>query len=116
MKVNYLPSAEQWGEGKLLIDQATQRLEDILGQSSGQVTATWERVEDSRGRTLHRLKLKDFTGEVSADFAPDELRNAAHMHVRLYRLWGDLLRIRNNQVHNSAIAISGQISGVGEIE
>ena len=62
-----------------------------------------------QGRTLYRLTIRDFTGEVSTDFAPDELQNPLHMRVRLYRLWGDLLQVRNNQQHQEVMIISSQI-------
>ena len=111
MNVTYSDRSQQVGEYRALLQQATERLEDILGPSAALVNVQWDRIEDSRGRSLYRLTIKDFTGEASTDFAPEELQNPTHMHVRLYRLWGDLLQVRSNKQHEKVQAISGQING-----
>jgi hypothetical protein len=111
MDVQYSPEARQWAEGLTLLEQASAFLADILGpRSSQQVKAEWDRVQDHRGRALYRLSLRDFSGEVSTEFTPDELQNRLHMKVRLYRLWGDLLQVRNTQQHQQVQIISGQIT------
>jgi hypothetical protein len=111
MEVQYSPEAQRWADGLTLLEQASTLLSDILGpQSSQLVKAEWNRVQDHQGRKLYRLTIRDFTGEVFTDFAPDELQNPLHMRVRLYRLWGDLLQVRNNQQHQQVQIISGQIT------
>jgi hypothetical protein len=111
MEVHYSPEVRQWADGVKLVEQASSLLADILGpQSSQLVKAAWNRVQDRQGRTLYRLTIRDFTGEVSTDFSPDELQNPLHMRFRLYRLWGDLLEVRNNQEHQQVQIISGQIT------
>jgi hypothetical protein len=111
MDVQYSPEARQWADGLTLVERASTLLAEILGpQSSQLVKAEWNRVQDHQGRTLYRLTLRDYTGEVSTDFAPDELQNPLHMRVRLYRLWGDLLQVRNNLQHQHVQIISGQIT------
>ena len=60
--------------------------------------AEWDQVEDERGRSLYSLKLSDFSGEVKATFAPDELRKGTHMRYQLARLWSELLRIRSHKL------------------
>ncbi len=111
MDVQYSPDARQSADGLTLLEQASTLLADILGpQSSQLVTAEWNRVQDHQGRTLYRLTIRDFTGAVSTDFAPDDLQNRLHMKVRLSRLWGDLLQVRNNQQHEQVQIISGQIT------
>ena len=111
MDVHYSSEARQCPEELTLLEQAAALLTDILGpQSSEHVKAEWHRLQDHKGRTLYRLTIRDFTGQVSTDFAPDELQNPLHMRVRLYRLWGDLLQVRNNQQHQQVQIISGQIT------
>jgi hypothetical protein len=63
---------------------------------------------------LSRLTIRDVTGEAFTDFADDELQNPLHMKVRLYRLWGDLLQVRNNQQHQQVQIISGQMTASPE--
>ena len=113
MDVTYSPETRQSG-GLKLLEQASYLLADILGpQSSPLVKGEWSRVQDHRGRTLYRLSIRDFTGEASTDFAPDELQNSLHMRYRMYRLWGDLLQIRNDHQHQKVLISSGEVSEEG---
>ena len=106
MDVQYSTEARQSADRLTLLKQASTLLASILGpQSSQLVKAEWNRVQDD-----YRLAIRDFTDEVSTDFSPDELENPLHMRVRLYRLWGDLLQVRNNQQHRQVQIISGQIT------
>ena len=110
MDVQHSPEARQSADA-LLLEQTSALLAEVLGpQSSRVVRAEWNCVQDHKGRTLYRLTIKDFAGEVSTDFSPDELRNPLHMRVRLYRLWGDLLQVRNDQEHQQVQEIIGQLS------
>lgn len=79
------------------IEAATDLLEEVLGPSRGLVSAEWDRGEDGQGRPVVILRLSDFTGSVSTSFAFEELSRPQHMRLRLYRLWGDLLQIRNTK-------------------
>jgi hypothetical protein len=97
MNVTYDPKTKQSGEGFALVQQATKQLEDILGPSSDQVSAEWDRSEDEGGRAFYRLKVKDSTGEAETHFAPDELQSLSQRRIRLYLLWEDLLRARNHK-------------------
>lgn len=109
MNVQYTTNAPQRGEDYSLIQQATNRLNEILGSSAGLVTGEWDRQTDKAGRTLYRLTLKDFTGCVCTEFTPEELRNPLYVHVSLYRLWGDLLQRRSDKQHKVVQAMLGQI-------
>jgi hypothetical protein len=80
-----------------LIDDANRVLADILGQSAGLVSAEWDRAEDDRGRTVVMLTLSDFTGKVTATFAPEELGDHRNIQIRLRRIWGDLLQLRTQK-------------------
>jgi hypothetical protein len=97
MNVIYTDRARQRGEESALLQGATRRLEDVLGQSAGLVTAEWDRVQDERGRPPYRLTISDRTGSVSTDFALTELTSSSHMRGRLLQLWGDLLQIRSHR-------------------
>jgi hypothetical protein len=111
MEVHYSPETREWAAGFTLLERASTLLASILPpQSSQLVKAEWSRVLDPQGRPLYRLTIRDFTGEASTDFSPDELQNALHMKVRLARLWGDLLQIRNNQQHLHVQTISAEVA------
>ena len=114
MNVQYMPGIQSWAEGFKLIQQATRRLEEILGSSAGLVTVHWESMTDAKGRPRYRLTLRGFTAEVSTVFTPDELRNPLSMEVGLYRLWGDMIQVRSDQQHERVKALIGQFSGEQE--
>lgn len=97
MNVLYTAKAKQWNEGTALLDQATRRLEEVLGPAADRVTAEWDRAEDQKGRLVYTLRISDWTGSATASFAPDELGSPTHMRVRLNRLWGDLLQARSHK-------------------
>jgi hypothetical protein len=97
MNVTYSDKAKQWGEGYVLLQQATKRLEEVLGSSAGQVKAEWDRTEDAKRRIIYTLRLSDWTGSVSAAFTPDELQSPSLMRYRFVRLWGDLLQVRSHK-------------------
>jgi len=109
MKVTYSEKARQWGEGYQLVQNATKRLEEVLGQSADQVTAEWDRTKDPRGGVLYTLKLRDATDQVQASFTPDELKFA--VRFLLYRLWGDLLKIRSDEQHRKVQEMVDQLEG-----
>ncbi len=110
MDVQYSPEAKQCPEA-MLLEQASTLLVDILGPQSSQIVkAEWNRVKDNHGRTLYRLTIRDFTGEASTDFAPDELQNPLHMRFRMYRLWGDLLQVRHDLLHQQVQDLCSEIT------
>ncbi len=95
------------------LEQATALLTDIMGPQSSQrlKLAAWTRVQDHKGRPLYRLTVRDdFGDEASTDFAPDELQNPLHMRYRMPRLWGDLLKIRHDLLHQQALNLSNEIT------
>jgi hypothetical protein len=96
MNVRYSEKAKQSGEGYALLQQATNRLEEVLGPSADLVSAEWDRTQDQRGRTLYTLTVSDFTGEASASFTPEELQAPGRLRSRLLALWGDLLQARSD--------------------
>ncbi len=97
MKVEYSDKAKQWGEGFALLQQATKRLEEVVGPATAWVVAVWDRAEDARGRSVYTLRISDWEGAVSATFTPDELRSRTQDRYYWHRLWGDLLQVRSHQ-------------------
>jgi hypothetical protein len=95
--VGYGYGIRQAGDLLPLAAHANRALSEVLGPSAGLVAAEWDRTEDTRGRPLITLRLADHTGAVTGAFAPDELRSYPALRNRLYRLWGDLLQVRNHQ-------------------
>lgn len=98
MNVAYSDRTKQTEEHSELLQQATEELKEILGSAQDSVRAHWDRVEDEQGRLLYSLKLSDFSGEVEATFAPEELRRGWHRDLRLARLCGKLLQIRSRKL------------------
>lgn len=115
MEVLYSPETRQSPDRLTLLQEASQRLaESVSPQWSQLLKAEWSCVQDLKGRTLYRLTLRDDSGEVYTDFTPDELPNALHMRFRLPRLWGDLLKIRNDQQHQQVqMLVAEMLSGQG---
>jgi hypothetical protein len=98
MNVTYSPRIERGGQGHRLLEQATQLLEEVLGQSAGLVAAEWDQLVDERGRKYYILNLSDpGAGTRTVKFAPGELSSPTHLRYRLYRLWGDLLQDRSHK-------------------
>ena len=110
MDVHCSPELRQQSDLSRLLEHASHLLGEILGPQSSQVKAEWEQVQDHRGRPLYRLAIRDLTGDVSTEFDRDELKNSLHLRWRLYRLWGDLLQVRNNQQHQQVQILSSQIT------
>jgi hypothetical protein len=104
MIVNYTEQAKRWGEGRALLEQATRQLgEIVVGASADSVTAEWDAA--TNGQLIYTLKLRDSFGEVEASFTPEHLQIAPYMTVRLYRLWGDLLKIQSDEQHKKVLQL-----------
>ena len=77
MNITYSDKIKEGSPGFSLLQQATALLEEIIGRSSVQAKAEWDREADKRGRVVYTLRLTDSTGEVSAAFTPAELRSSS---------------------------------------
>lgn len=97
IQVKYTERSRQWGEGFTLLQQATKRLEEVLGPSAPWIRAEWDRVENGKRRSVYSLRISDWTGEVSATYTPDELRSYLKDSYGWRRLWGDLLQVRSHK-------------------
>ncbi len=107
MNVIFTEKAKREQYERLL--EATKVLEEVLGPSAKIVSAEWDRGENERGRIVYTLKVRDYTGEVSAAFDPDELRSLSDLRYRLLRLWGDLLQIRSHKQLQELTESSGRL-------
>ena len=108
MNVVYHEKAKQWREGYALMEEATERLQEVLGSSLDPVEAEWDGAEDKQGRMVYTLKLRDFAGEVQACFTPEELMRPNDRHFRAYRLLGKLLQVRDHQLGQQQREAAGQ--------
>jgi hypothetical protein len=90
MSIQQTPGLLQSPEYAALVTKADSLLASELGQTA---SATWDLVNDERGRPLLKLKVDDpFSGQGTWSFAPDELRNERHLLSRLHDLKGSLVR------------------------
>jgi hypothetical protein len=98
MNVIYHEKAKEWREGYPLMEEATERLEEIVARAVDPVEVEWDSEEDKQGRRVYTLKLRDFAGEVKDSFTREELMRVNERHGRVYRLIGELLRIRDHRL------------------
>ena len=97
MKVTYSDQAKA-AEAYPLLKKSTKDLTDVLGPSADLVAAEWDLRQDDKGRPLYSLRISDWTGSASSSFTLDELKHSSQMHVRLYRLLGQLLQARSEKL------------------
>jgi hypothetical protein len=57
MKVTYSDEAKQWDGEFELLQQATKRLEEVLGPAAAWIMAKWDRQEDAGGRAVYTLRI-----------------------------------------------------------
>ena len=94
MDVTYSDKVKQWRDQYPLVEDATKRLEEVVGPSSARVKAEWDREEDGLGTSSYRLRVSDGTESVTASFGSAELTIPRQLRMRLLDLWGDLLKAR----------------------
>ena len=97
MKVTYSERSKHAVDRLALLQQATKQLDEVVGRHSSSVHAEWDRTEDDKGRPLYFLRIVDGTDSAEASFAPDELKPSYYLQIRLHRLWGELLQVRNER-------------------
>ena len=81
------------------VREATRMLERQWGPESDSdwgTSADWKVSKDWKQSPLLDLTVSDRTGAVTYRFLPEELSDGQHMEKRLYRLRGDLLRVRSH--------------------
>lgn len=111
MKVTYSDKARQWEKERQLLQNATRRLEEILGRSADSVVAEWDRTEDAHKRLQYVLTLRDSTEEAQATFSPEALNFDDYVRARLYHLWGDILQVRSERQHRKVQEMVDQLGG-----
>jgi len=99
MNVIYKDSVKQPRSALTLLEQAARQLEEIVDESSGPVSAEWDRLEHAQGHSLYALRVvSDSMGELVTTFTLDELANSQHMRFRLLDIWGDLLQFYSHKL------------------
>jgi hypothetical protein len=98
MNVTYTERAKNPSETFALLQQATQKLDDVVGRSSATLSAEWDRTEDTKGRPWYTLHITDFADSAQTSFAPDHLKPSYDLQFRLYRLWDHLLQARGERL------------------
>jgi hypothetical protein len=96
MNVSYSDRVKQW-EGYPLIQRATNRLEEILGEDAGHVTGEWDRTEDDKGQVSVTLRLRDAPFEAIRKFDSLDLRSPAQTSFQLSHMWWELLHAQNKK-------------------
>jgi hypothetical protein len=97
MKVTYSEKTKQPAASYSLLQQATGKLEEVVGRHSVTANADWDLTEDAKGRPLYTLRVSDGSDSAKTSFAPDELTPSYFLQIRLYRLWGELLQSRTER-------------------
>ncbi len=92
MNVTYQDQTKQRSEEYALLQQASECLKEVIGQTITEVSARWEQGQDERGRKTYTLTLSNAAQQMSATLATDELRSLRHLRSRLLDLWGDFLQ------------------------
>ena len=96
-KVTYSDRVKKSGEEYSTLEDATMRLEEVLGPSTPYVMIAWDRDEGAGKRQAYTLRVSDWTSEVSKTFTPEELRSNAGDLYGWRSLWGDLLEARSDK-------------------
>ena len=89
-------------------EKATPLLQEVLGPSADQVTAEWDLSGDGSGRPMVTLRIADWTGAVSTEFAPQELAQQSPLRIGLYHLWGQLLQARSEKQLQELLGTGGK--------
>ena len=110
MDVQYSPTIRGMAGRFKQLEAITPKLSTAVAvMADPSVHAEWDLAFDAQGRELYRLSLQDTTDRVSTDFTSEELSIPHHMTVRLYRLCGDLLKIRNDKQHEQVLATMNEL-------
>ena len=92
MQVTYSDKARQEGEDFKLLQQASNRLEEILGKAAPRVGAEWDRRDEPMGRHRYTLRITDNSFSSSMEFDRNELQIPDEYQFRLYDLWDNILK------------------------
>ncbi len=80
------------------VERATQILNEIMKGNHHIVYLEWDLARDKIGHDVALLSLWDYSGQVRATFTFEELGNEENLTFRLKFVWGDLLRLRLDQL------------------
>lgn len=97
MNIIYTDKAKQvLGEAELARTRAITT--DTLSEYPYLVEASWDASEDSQGRVIYTIQLKDQESSAKGNLGQDELQWKPFIRFRLHRLVDDLLRDRYNRL------------------
>jgi len=113
MNVIFHDKAKQGEREFGLLEEATEKLRDVLKGAKFPVEAEWDRVDDARGRALYTLKLRDDLGEVERQFGPDEFKDTNQLNFRVYQTLSNLLRERTFKLIEERDKSNGEEDGHG---
>ncbi len=98
MHVEYSDRVKQRGEDFVLLQQATNSLEEVLGpRNADKVKAVWDRSEENQGTGRYTLWISDGSDSATRSFDTDELTWSSYLKSRLGLLWDDILRQRGER-------------------
>ena len=98
--VTYGKGVRENPEYLTLAEEATARLDKIMGRSAPNVSAEWERVEDGPAGNLIALRIWDAQDEARMLFVPDQMNDRKYpryLQFQLGGLWDDILKARNHR-------------------
>jgi REase_AHJR-like len=97
------------GVSRGLIVRPNALLQEVVGNSTGVLSALWDLAHDGQGHLVITLTLSDWSGSVTTTFSPPELLDQEQLRFRLTRTWGDLLRVRSHKEIEEVLRTSGTI-------
>ncbi len=83
------------GEWRSFLEDPMGEMQELLRDASDPVEAEWYQVEDERGHSEYTLTLRDFAGEATARFAPEDLARPNDLRFRLFQVLSELMGIRS---------------------
>jgi hypothetical protein len=109
MEVNYSPEVRQQVDTLALLEAASERLVRIAPKSAQLAKAEWTQFLDHRRHPQYRLTIRDGEEEAATEFTLEQLRNSLHMDYRVAALWGDLLQVRGDRVHDQMLSLVDEL-------
>jgi hypothetical protein len=90
--VIYHPGIRQSPELYGLVEKATRRLDEIVGEHRSLAEAEWDTAEDAnKQKGLVTLTIRELPEEVRGSMAREDLERPDVLKARLSLLWDDLL-------------------------
>ncbi|MBY0455751.1 MAG: hypothetical protein K2V38_00280 [Gemmataceae bacterium] len=95
MDIRYSEAVRQWPEGFELLQQATRRLEEVVGPADApNLSGEWDRTGAPGEQSQFTLRVRNPDGEVRGELDLLELQNPHFRSIRMRDVWGQLLNLR----------------------